>query len=273
MRLIENQNLRGCSSDTTVVLARHGVDVPILSKDLNQPLIEETKPDIKLLGSQMVCRCRVANVRQVKIWHSNRLRAIQTAAIVCEQFFNANMSAEMCETIGVREIYQGNFRIENHIDGMEYKPLVDAWSAWQKKLDACELLYRFGDPLFYEDDTAEFPELTGWFTEFGENQGEFSLRLYTLLERVLMETDNRLQIIIGHQASCSRIQRIFSAMNDLKTVEEFNAGEFVRYLEKKGSRVTIEPACGIIVWKPCRDLALAVLRKEIRYLKSITGAL
>lgn len=269
MRLIENNDTYGCSPDEVMILIRHGVDVQELSQDLNRPLTEETKPDIRTLGKQVIRFCGKIGVRKIQIRHSNRLRAIQTAAISAEEFFMAGIPTEMFETAGVREIYQGDFTIKNHMHGAEYKPLVDAWRAWQQKLDACELLYRFGDPVIGNNDNAEYPELVGWFKKFGEHQAEFSLRLYLLLKEVFEITDIALQIITGHQASCSRVQRIISAASKLTSVDNFKPGEFVKFLEKKGSRVTVEPACGLVVKKPKRNLIIEVLQKEIEYLKSI----
>ena len=269
MRLIENQDTRGCSPNEVMILVRHGIDVVVLSQDLNQPLTEDTKPDIITLGKQMVGFCRKINIRQTQIRHSNRLRAIQTAAITAEEFFTAGIPTEIFETAGVREIYQGDFVIKNHIHGREYKPLMDAWSVWQQRLDACELLYRFGDPIVGVDGKAEHPELVGWFKEFGEHQGEFSLRLYLLLKEVFEETSDSLQIIVGHQASCSRIQRVINATSKLSSTDEFKPGDFVKFLEKSGLRTAIEPACGIVLKKPDRDLIIAVLQKEIDYLRSI----
>jgi len=269
MRLIENENTRGCSPSEMIILVRHGVDVSALSQDLNQPLVEETKSDVRTLGKQMIRFCGKVGVTRVRIGHSNRLRAIQTAAITAEEFFAAHIPTEMYETAGVREIYQGEFIIKDSVCGAVYKPLSDAWSVWQQKLDECELLYRFGDPSFDGGGKARYPELVGRFTKFGEHQGEFSLRLYLLLEELFRKTDSDLQVIVGHQASCSRIQRIFSAASKLKSAEDVAPGQFVRFLEKAGARKTIEPACGIVVKKPDRNLILTVLRMEIEFLKSI----
>jgi len=175
----------------------------------------------------------------------------------------------MYESSGVREIHQGDFIIsEDHVHGMEYKPLLDAWTAWQQKLDKCELLYRFGDPLS-NGDKHVYPNLAGWFKKFGENQAEFSLRLYQLLKKVFEENDNHLDVIIGHQASCSRIQRIFDAISKLNSPSQFECGHFVKFLEKKGNRATVEPATGLIVKKPDSDLAIEVLNKEIQFLETI----
>lgn len=270
MRLIENRGTSGYSPSDLIVLVRHGVDVPVLSQDLNQPLIEDTKPDIRILGEQIIRFCEKIGVKKVRIEHSNRLRVIQTVAIVAEEFFSAGIITEMYEATGVREIYQGDFIINDHVQGNGYKPLLDAWKIWQQKLNACELLYRFGDPVIdIISGKAEYPELIGWFNRFGEHQGDFSLRLYTLLEELFDRTSNDLQIIVGHQASCSRIQRIISATNQLRSIEDFAPGQFVRFLEKGGSRVAIKHACGIVIKKPNRDLILKVLQKEMKYIKSI----
>lgn len=269
MRLIESLDRRNCVPTDVLVLVRHGVDVPILTQDLNQPLLEETKKDVTTLGGQLVEFCRSIGTTRVVMRHSNRLRAIQTASILAEEMFAAQMPTEMLETAGVREVYQGRFIIRDHVTGTEYKPLVDAWSAWQKKLNACELGYRFGDPLVDGSGRAEFPELRGWFHEFGEHQGDFSLRLYQMMRETFEESTQGLQIIVGHQASCSRIQRIISAALQLGSADDFKPGEFVKFLEKKGSRATIDAACGIVLKKLDRNLMVSILEKEINYLKDL----
>ena len=269
MRLIESLNTRDCIPSDVLVLIRHGIDAPVLSQDLNQPLIEETKPDIRILGKHLIRFCGRIGADRIVLRHSNRLRAIQTASIIAEELFAIDMPTEIMETAGVREIYQGDFIIKDYVIGMEYKPLVDAWNAWQKKLNACELLYRFGDPLTDNSGKAEFPELVGWFKEFGEHQGDFSLRLYRMLKDVFEEPGDGLQVIVGHQASCSRMQRIISAALGLNNADDFKPGEFVKFLEKKGSRITIDPARGVALRKPDRDLIVSVLEKEIKYLESI----
>ena len=270
MRLIEHSNLSEVSSEQLLVLIRHGVDVPTLSQDLNQPLIENTKPDIRTLSKQLIRFCGRVGVSKIIIYHSNRLRAIQTTDIIAEELFTANLSTEIQETVGIREIYQGNFRIkEDHINGTEYKPLLDAWIAWQHKLDSHELLYRFGDPVTDSSGKSGYPDLVGWFEEFGEHQADFSLRLYKLLKDVFEQTRTGIRVIVGHQASCSRIQRILSAASRLQSADQFEPGAFVRVLEKSGDRTTIEPACGVVVKKPHPALMVEILQKEIAFLESI----
>lgn len=270
MRLIGHSDTDNCSEDSHLILVRHGVDVSTLTKDLNQPLTEETRPDIRILSKQMIRFFGRIGTTKIIIRHSNRLRAIQTTDIIAEELFGADFSTEIYEAVGVREIYQGDFRIlDDHVHGTEYKPLVDAWTVWQQKLDACELLYRFGDPIVDLFGSAQHPELVGWFEEFGEHQADFSLRLYQLLADVFEDVARGFQVIVGHQASCSRIQRILDAVSKLESEDQFDSGNFVKHLEKQGGRRTIEPACGVVVKKPDRTLIMRVLHKEIKFLKSI----
>ena len=131
------------------------------------------------------------------------------------------------------------------------------------------MLYRFGDPVTVTSGSHEYPDLVGWFEEFGEHQADFSLRLYGLLKDVFEYLGTDLQVIVGHQASCSRIQRILSAASRLRGAVQFEPGEFVRILEKGGDRTTIEPACGVVVRKPNSALMLEILQKEITFLEGI----
>jgi broad specificity phosphatase PhoE len=271
MRLTNILKAQKCIPSDVLVLIRHGIDDPVLTQQLNQPLIEQTKPDIRTLSKQVIELCRRIGTNSIILRHSNRLRAIETADIIAKELLTTNLSTKIIETEGVREIHQGDFIIRGHITGTEYKPLVNAWKAWQKKLDECELLYHFGDPHPDKFGIIEFPELVGWFNTFGENQADFSLRLYRTLREVFAESrnDDCLQVIVGHQASCSRMQRIISASSQLSSAGDFEPGHFVRFHEKKGSRVTIDPACGVALRKPDRDLMVSVLEREIKYLEGI----
>jgi broad specificity phosphatase PhoE len=270
MRLLADPSIWALSQRDIIVLTRHGVDIPHLTQELNQPLSDETKPDIRVLGNEIVQVCRQLHTKAICIHHSTRLRGIQSTAILAEEFFGSGIPTQICEAPGIREVYQGEFLIRNYSGKGEYRPLVDAWTAWQEQLNKNELLYRFGDHRPTDSINCEYPTLQGWFTRYGENQAEFSIRLYSFLKKILSDPGDHLTTIVAHQASCSRIQRIFSTISRLSSVDEFKPGEFVRILEKQGERMTIDYASGIIVKCPPRELSLLILEKELQYLKSIT---
>lgn len=268
MRLIEQKTVAGLGPTEVLILVRHGVDDITLTTELNQPLTEDTKPDIAALAREIASFHSRIGKPGIRLQFSNRLRAIETASIIQDVLASEAIPVQQLESSDIREVYQGFFHIRDHVDGNQYKPLVDAWTAWQQKLDACELLYRFGDPLFVGDQPT-YPDLVGWFPTLGENQGEFSLRLYRFLRDVFQDKTGELQTIVAHQASCSRMQRILDAASKLSDVDEFEPGQFVRFTEKTGGRITIHPACGVVVKKPNTELALAILEKEIKFLESI----
>lgn len=269
MRLQVDPIVYGLSPERVIVLTRHGVDVPHLTQELNQPLTEETKPDIVTLGREIVQLAQRLKVEAIDLRHSTRLRGIQTATILAEEFFKASIPTDIQESPGIREIYQGEFLIKNYCGSGEYRPLVDAWTAWQERLNQNELLYRFGEPGITGEGREEYPHLKPWFTKFGENQAEFSWRLYSFLREILADHSSKLCVVVAHQASCSRMQRIFNALSRLQSTDEFTPGDFVRNLEKQGDRVTINPASGTALRKPDWELGLAVIDKELSYLKSI----
>lgn len=268
MRLMINRDVRGLAWQDLLILCRHGVDDNTLTVELNQPLIEETKEDIVVLGDEISEFGLDIGIPSFGIDSSNRLRAIQTADILADQIRKAEIEVVLSESDRIREIKQGDFIIKDHVDGEDYQPLLDAWSVWQQKLDDCELLYRFGDPLIDSMGGARYPELVGWFNEFGENQQEFSIRLYLYLLDLISGPVERFPVVVCHQATCSRIQRILSAISRIESAGVFDPGQFVKYLEKEGSRYTINPACGVVLSRPSRELSVAVLQKEIDYLSN-----
>ncbi|HEY0908004.1 MAG TPA: histidine phosphatase family protein [Candidatus Paceibacterota bacterium] len=273
MQLIENPDVLGKGPEDVLVLVRHGIDVSELSQELNQPLTEETKPDIRNLAVQIIGYCGTTGIMKVRLSYSNRLRTIQTASIIAQELFGSGISVEMKETDMLREVRQGKFLIKDHREGTEYKPLVNAWKAWQKELDDSEMLYRFGDPKMDPKGVPKYPDIAGWFSEFGEHQGDFSLRIYRFLSQIYSDTGPHLNIAVAHQATCSRIQRISSSISVFEDAHAHDPGYFVRYLEKRGSRQPIGFASGIVISKPPKSRSALVLQKEISYLNMITKSL
>ncbi|OGN15103.1 MAG: hypothetical protein A3J47_00520 [Candidatus Yanofskybacteria bacterium RIFCSPHIGHO2_02_FULL_43_22] len=257
--------------DDCYILARHGRDKPQLTQVLDQPLQEESLPEVRCLADEIVdlYKQQLAGIFSgVRIYHSPRLRASQTANLIFETCVTNLVDTEMVEASALREMGQGEFIIRNNVDSEDYPPLVNAWLAFRKKLSLGHLSYRFGDPILKEDGSAEYPQLLGHFTKYGESQIGFSLRLYRFLHDFLYIRDQRIPIIVAHQATASRIQRIFSV---LKAVDETNlpaAGDLVCQLERRGVRASINHACGIVASRPKLNPASKIIEREIQYLES-----
>lgn len=233
--------------------------------------MDEAIPDIKQLSNEVIdfYNQRLEVFDGITIYHSPKLRASQTAAVVAEVCVLNQVNAELVEIPALREMRQGRFVIKNNIDGEDYPPLMNAWLAFREKLDRGNLFYRFGDPLIRPSGNVEYPQLLGLFTEYGENQKEFSLRLYAFLRDYLSAKDKKLHIIIAHQATSSRIQRIFNVLTTVPMLNLLKAGDFVSWTERDGVRISIDPACGVVIPKPSANLAVGILEREITYLESV----
>lgn len=269
MRLIRLEEHCYVNADYFVVL-RHGKDCSRLMQSLDQPLVVETIIDIVQLALETADLYRQASkFNGIKIYSSPRIRALQTADVLQTVFANNSIASTVVKVEGLREMGQGHFIIKGHIEGTDYVPLVDAWKAFQERLSKGDILYRFGDPLRQTDSVFKYPAFADLFNTFGENQLEFSLRLYPFLKHFLSEKTQELQIIVAHQAIASRIQKIVSVLRETPAADSFEAGDLSHRLERLGKRISIELACGLVILKPYPDLSMEILEREILYLRDL----
>lgn len=270
VRLLEVEN-NSIDRSNDFIVARHGKDYPCLTQTLNQPLIPEAAAEIIKLAEEIIDFYAFRGVYNgIKIYSSIRIRALQTSDILSEAFAQSGISTEIIASEEIREMHQGHFIIKDYIEGDDYSPLVNAWKVFQEKLKEGDILYRFGDPLKQSDGNVKYPALADFFAAYGENQREFSLRLYAFLKNFFSEKSTKLQLIVTHQATVSRIQRIISVLSRAFDADSFKAGDLVHRLERAGDRVSIEPACGVVILKPDIGLSVKILEKELVYLNNHT---
>ncbi|MEA1929911.1 MAG: hypothetical protein U9M92_03495 [Patescibacteria group bacterium] len=246
----------------SVLLLRHGTDLPVLRSDLNQPLDPERLCEFEelVLDTTRLCLPK----KKVRIIGSSRLRARQSVAILAEAI-GADRLAEVRESDLIREVYHGCFRVIDHQDGDKYPPLVDAWTLWAEALAEMDIDYRYGNPV--RNGETRFPLLVGIFTKFGESHREFTIRIYSFLADLINfhHSNNEVfNIVVAHQATLSRIQRVFRALSVLGGLPQ--AGELVRRIERSSGRIDIKESHGVVVRYPPRSLSVEVLRQEVDYL-------
>lgn len=255
-----------------LVVVRHGQDHNLLTTDLDQPLINETILDINDLSREIATFFRtVGQFQEVELFYSPKLRVKQTANILSAVLAENGIRVNHNIISKIRELHQGSFIIkEEIISGDIYLPLLAAWKSFQEELSLGNLLYRFGDPLLV-DGIYKYPQLLGWFTEYGENQLEFSLRLYNFIESLFSTPSNTLRIIVSHQAIMSRIQRLISAVNNLDKSEVLKDGDFVTKIERTGDRLVVDYSQGVVISKVDTEFILSIVRQELNYLRNISS--
>lgn len=251
------------SFSDSVMLLRHGTDLPVLRSDLNPPLDPAKLYEFKELVSDIVDLCH--SKKQIRLLHSNRKRAQESVEIIVDAIGTEHI-VEIIETGLIREVYHGHFKIINHKQGDIYPPLVDAWTLWAEALADSDIDYRYGDS--FQRGKLKGSSLVDIFTKFGENHREFTLRIYSFLMDLinLHYSDNNIfNIVLAHQATLSRIQRVFNALTVLEKVP--SEGALVREIERVSDRINIEESRGVVIQYPPKDFAISVLQQEVNYLK------
>jgi broad specificity phosphatase PhoE len=249
----------------TFIGIRHGEDRNILTRSLNQPLSIAGKKEIETLIINLKKNIFADLDKSLvfQVHHSKRLRTTQTA---CMLGFDVNLLA----TEKLNEVYQGDFLLPQKTLTGKWQPLVSAWDAWQNELNKAELLYRFGDPVLIGEKMYKYSEIVGFFEKFGENQAEFSKRVYSFLcEEISLENPSSLVIAVAHQATLPRFQRILDISNKV-SIGDFEQGNFVRHVEKNGKRTSIPHGGYVLLQKPT-EKQVGVLKKELTFLRKITN--
>lgn len=250
------------SSGDSVLLLRHGTDLTVLRSNLNPPLDPSKIHEFEELVAEASELCAG---KWVRLLHSSRVRAQESARIIVEKF-GLDRIAEIESSDLIREVYHGDFKIINHRQGEIYPPLVDAWTLWAEALADMDIDYRYGNPV--RKGEIKYPRLVGIFTKFGENHREFTIRVYSfmvdLIQRFYSDSDV-FNIVLAHQATLSRIQRVFNALSSLQEVPA--AGVLVREIEQASNRIDIRESHGVVVRYPPKDFSIRVLNQEVDHLK------
>lgn len=257
------------------IVGRHGKDLPYLSQDLDQNLTEETIADV-IEMADAIADYYISHKEYfpegVKIFYSAKIRAKQTAFIVKAESVKRGINVELSPSAALQEIYQGEFKIDKQVNNEVYPPLEEAWSAFAEGVRDEKLFYRFGEPQKDEIGKEKYPKLAEYFTKSGENQIEFSIRIYEFLRDFLRLPDNKMYVIVTHQAIASRIQRIINALEKISEDQLVPGKMFlIGLLEQSQERTGLGFAESVVVNPSNRGKMASLLEREVSYLKRLSA--
>ncbi|MDP3989568.1 MAG: hypothetical protein Q8P93_05035 [bacterium] len=235
----------------------------ILLPDLNPPLDSIRINEFRELVTEIATLCE--RKQKIRLFYSNRLRAVQSARILIQDL-GVRRFTEIVESKLICEVCHGRFKIDNYKQGDIYPPLVMAWTLWAEALADMDIDYRYGNHI--RKGEIKYPALTGVFTQFGENHREFTIRLYSFLIDLIQcfySNPNIFNIVLAHQATLSRIQRVFNALTTLRKIPA--EGMLVRRIERASERVSIKESHGVTITYPPKALSISILRQEINNMK------
>jgi broad specificity phosphatase PhoE len=173
---------------------------------LNQLEVEQT-------ASQVLKAAKERGCNRVVFQTSELTRALHTSQAMAQELQRQDPKLAVFEyrNKGLSPLEHG--RYANGSNGRAEKL---AWEAFVKEtFDKGQIFYRHGDPIISRNGEALYPELEGKFIQYGENQVEFTRRVYTfflsLADAFTMQYGdpqdkcNSLHVISAHTAILMRL--------------------------------------------------------------------
>lgn len=143
------------------------------------------------------------NSDKVIVRYSTKLRAKETAEIICEYLLRANINCRSISDIGLAELFQGEFNFDN----MEHKVKVDFLQSCWDDFEGCrlsgDLSHHFGQ------NKNRKVVLTA-----GENHFEWSTRIANGLLNIIGDLEQSYQSInVTHRGAIFELKNIIEMVN------------------------------------------------------------
>jgi broad specificity phosphatase PhoE len=197
------------------ILLRHGYDDHSYIDGKNDTGLTET--GIKMVKEASEKLLTDIKSNSVIIRHSVKLRAKQTAEILCERILKENIPCIFIEDHGLTELNQGTFCF----DGMEHKERVDFLQSCWDDFEYCrkngDLQHRFGQN---QDRNIILTP--------GENHSEWSIRIAKGLLNIIDDISNSYQSInVTHRGAIFELQQLVKMVNDGLLMDEVEKYETI----------------------------------------------
>lgn len=262
-----------------IFLIRHFEDEDNLFQANDNQLINNELLKAGILKEIIISKAFESNIHRAYFLTSNKRRALITARAIANRIEDT-MPITIEIDPRIREIDQGSYILPpTYNPGDFYPPLTKAWDVYfAETFKNRNIKYRFGDPLV-RNGSSKYPEISGYFNKYGENQREFSIRFYSFLRDLLQGFSYQkeyIPIIITHQALIARFKEIamIAEKVNLNIINHIDPGtlpllEWEQFQEMYGSKDAFIGHGEITTFSlSTLDGLHDTLMKEIKYLQT-----
>lgn len=147
---------------------------------------------------------------KVIIRHSTKIRAQETAEIICEYLLKNGIDCHCIGDIGLTELFQGQFNFEKmeHIERVNF--LQSCWDDFEYHRKQGNLKHSFGENKDYKI-----------VITCGENHCEWSIRIAKGVLNIINDMEQSYQSInVTHRGAIHEIQRIIEMVNGIITFNQ-----------------------------------------------------
>ena len=197
------------------ILLRHGYDDHSYIDGKNDTGL--TKVGINMVKDASEKLLYDINSNDVIIRHSSKIRAKETAEILCERILRENIPCRFVEDNGLTELHQGVFCF----DGMEHKARVNFLQSCWDDFEYCrklgDLSHNFGQN---KDRSIVLSP--------GENHSEWSVRIASGLLNIIDDMSNSYQSInVTHRGAIFEIEQLVKMINEGLPMDEVEKYETI----------------------------------------------
>ncbi len=164
--------------------------------------------------------------RNIKLRHSIKKRAQETAEILDEELYRHSISHDIAPDSNLTELFQGNFHnleLINHEQRVDF--LQSCWEEFDHHRKTGDIDYRFGDSI-----NAQKNRIDNRFImyPYGESQRQFSIRIGSAVLNICDFLINDEQSInITHRGATREIKNLLHSVNTHTPLEQVKDYEIV----------------------------------------------
>lgn len=169
-----------------------------------------TQRGIEIAQKAAVNMLQQVNSDKVIIRHSTKIRAQETAEIVCEHLLKHSIDCHCVKDFGLTELFQGKFNFGNmeHIERVNF--LQSCWDDFEHYRQQGDLTHHFG-----QNKNTEI------ILTYGENHSEWSQRIANGVLNIISDMENSYQSInVTHRGAIHEIERIIEMVNGIITPDQ-----------------------------------------------------
>ncbi len=253
-------------------LMRHGEDErDKIDGQFDNSLSPRGRDQSASAAFELIHDLQAARKESINIYTSPKRRAIETTDIVEEILTSAAINVERIVLNDLKELYQGEIKnLAFYSHDQQVQIINDSWQAYNIAVRSLDLRYRFGSS--HTDSGTYHTALNGIYSILGENQLEFTVRIYRAYRELLSAPQSleESKVMIAHLATVTKGQRILGVLNS----NTYPYDDHPLYIQEREIE-TVHANHGEIVTvsQPLGKCAIKALDYEIMRLSQMTDIL
>ena len=247
-------------------------------------LLPNQESAVKNYAEELINNLHEENKQALLLLCSTAKRGVQTGQLISEEVKEEDPAIKvvLSENPALANMYEGEINLpDSYKAGDKFPGFSIGKKAFAEEVfgQNPNFLYRFGDPVDLGDGRYKYPELLGYFTEFGESYRDFMVRLLKLIldtaHNIERTQQNTKVVAVTHSLQYQMFYDLQGITEDIISGDPaIESGKLAlicweRYQERIKAGVPTYEVRYIDIDNLCNEKVLSFLVEEINYLNSL----